>query len=98
MSASGGPIKAGDLVVVTWGQPCCGDTVGLGDIYRVQSIERMNGESYCGKCFNHIGTNLSVAWRERNATGGFGYSVPRLTRIDPLPESETQDNQDEVTA
>lgn len=91
-------IKPGDLVVVTKPTPCCGDIEGLGDIYRVQSIEMMAGDSYCGKCSQQIGKNLTFAWRQRKSTSGFGYSVPRLTRIDPLPESETQDNHESMPA
>lgn len=91
-------IKAGDLVVVTRPTPCCGDASGLGDIYRVQSIETTDGYHYCGKCFNHIGDGITIAWRNKHLTGGFGYSLSRLTRIDPLPESETQDNYESLTA
>ena len=92
-------IKAGDLVVVTRPQPCCGDDEGVGSIYRVQKVETIRSV-FCGKCKRKIADNMPIAFEYRNAGSlvSIGYSVPRLTRIDPLPEEETQDNHERLTA
>lgn len=81
-------IKAGDLVVVTKPTPCCGNTSGIGGIFRVESIR--NEFPICGHCWREIKDPLVIFSRTH------GQTLSRLTRIDPLPESET--HRDEVTA
>ncbi len=84
-------IKAGDLVVVTRPLPCCGIDLHIGDIHRVQRLFIDNGEcAYCGKHYALVDF--------AGMTTGNNLPIFMLRRIDPLPESETQDNHESLTA
>jgi len=84
-------IKAGDLVVVTRPLPCCGIDLHIGDIHRVQRLFIQDGEcAYCGKQYALV--NFA------GMTTGNNLPIFMLRRIDPLPESETQDNHESLTA
>lgn len=82
-------IKAGDLVVVTRPASCCGDKRTMGKIFRVAKIEE--GFGRCGVCGKG-----SIAIDALDDIDEVYFPTSILTRIDPLPESET--HRDEVTA
>lgn len=83
------PIKAGDLVVVVKPRLCCGDTSGLGRVFVVYDVHQ---GSYCQSCRT----------RYEGMVAGIGLFVSceltRLKRIDPLPESENEKRDEEITA
>ena len=81
-------IKSGDLVVVTKPTPCCGNGSTLGAIFRVQKIKF--GIAMCGYCRKEIADSFAQVGPHHFR------NVYRLRRIDPLPESETQDNHESL--
>jgi len=88
-------IKPGDLVVVT--RPGrCGCSHRLGHLFTVTVVRPAFEYRRCDAC-GYFGRSLPGDFVvEGHAEGSMSYE--RLTRIDPLPESEKQDNQVEVTA
>ena len=88
-------IKAGDLVVVTkLGR--CGCLHRLGHTFTVTVVRPARLYRKCNSCGYKALSLPGDVVVEGHAEGSMSYE--RLTRIDPLPESETQDNHDEVTA
>lgn len=85
------PIQAGDLVVATRATPCCGSLKFIGAVFRVELIDA--GDSYCSNCGKDTSSEF-IAWDLEDC----GMLLKTLTRIDPLPESETQDNHESLTA
>lgn len=83
-------IKAGDLVMVVRPTPCCGNTGGMGTVYRAAEVSAV--ESYCDWC----GKDWSgvVVWHEDDS----GCDVSRLIRIDPPALPESVETEREVTA
>lgn len=84
-------IKPGDLVVVTKPTPCCGDTRSIGKPFRVAEIGDLWGT--CRRCGKFYFSSDAL-----DKASGKWFPVSRLTRIDPLPESETQDNHESLPA
>lgn len=88
-------IKAGDLVVVTRPAPCCGESSRIGYTFVVSLID-VDVDFECGRCKAELSGISVAASGKRLGKGLEGFRLSRLTRIDPLPESET--HRDEVTA
>jgi len=89
------PIQAGDLVVVT--KPSrCGCSHRLGHLFTVTVVRPAFEYRRCDAC-GYFGRSLPGDFVvEGHAEGSMSYE--RITRIDPLPESETQDNHESLTA
>jgi len=85
------PIQAGDLVVVTRAISCCGDKRTMGKIFRVAKVDE--GFGTCGIC----GKN-AITIDALDEVDDVYFPTFMLTRIDPLPADETQDNHESLTA
>ena len=83
-------IKVGDLVMVVRAAMCCNSPKHIGRIYTVSGF-------YHGCKCQQCGQN---AWTPSALINGKWSAFPlnELKRIDPLPESESVDEKDEVTA
>ncbi len=86
-------IVTGDLVVVVRRSCSCDHDVGdVGKIFYVRSIEWLDKPTcnYCKK-----GTEAAMFAKESD---GNYFDIPCLRKIEPLPESETTDRKEELTA
>lgn len=92
------PIKVGDLVmVIRDGVPCPANcdlsSDSLGHIFRVSEIKSMLLQ--CTGCGTLKGVD-TVACQE--GSSNVVYRLPRLKRIPPLSELESEKNKEELTA
>lgn len=84
-------IKPGDLVVITRHASCCKTNACLGRIFTVRAVGRFSGNCHVCGTYHDV---VAAKFEEVNGA----CELHRLTRIDPLPESETQDNHESLTA
>lgn len=83
-------IKAGDLVMVVRPTPCCGNTDGMGTVYRAAEVSSVY--SYCDRCGKK--SSGVVVWHEDDS----GCHVSRLIRIDPPALPEIVETEEELKA
>ena len=88
-------IKAGDLVMVVRGSPCCGSTHAIGTAFVVDSVAIALGT--CRHCGANE-TSLSARTGKRSERGLVACLVSRLIRIDPPALPESVETEREVVA
>ena len=84
------PIQAGDLVIIVKPTSCCNNSFGIGFIYKVEKVCRV--DFYCNKCHapqTAIGAIMS---------NGSGDPIRNLKRIPPLAELESTEHREETPA
>lgn len=87
-------IKAGDLVMVAYPTPCCGDREHVGRMFVVDRVKTVRHDHLQCRVCHELTPKVDAAFPAL----GQGCDVRRLVKLPPHSESKTVERTEEITA